>query len=364
MSKLHIVVSKIEKIEPHPNKEATKLEIATVLGWKTCIPKGSFKQGEKCVFIPYDTILTNESAEKLGVSKYLKGTAKNRVGRINLKGHPSFGIVTKPLDENWPVGKDVASEYGASKYFTPVKAKAGDAESENPLFPNLHNVENLRNFPNSFKDGESVWISEKCDGTSSLLGLINKEWMARSNNVRRKMPIKKTWLNWVKEKLGFKLKPDIALCKQSWFWFPYSVKQIRELLEFLSNQYKTVIIHGETYGNVQYLKYGVISTPDNPSGLEFRAFGLVLDGVKVKPKDMYELFDNFNIPTVPRIADKVPFNLEEIRKLSRGNTLINNAGHIREGVVVLSEDGQKSMKYVNDDYLMDKKAEETDTTDA
>ena len=125
-STLTVPVSVIENIRPHGN--ADKLELCDILGYQMAIPKGKYKDGDVVVYIPADTLLTDEWAEKFGVKNFLRGKNKDRVGKIRLRGEPSFGLVVSiPEGQEWSVGDNVAEYFDCKKYTPPIRATAGDA---------------------------------------------------------------------------------------------------------------------------------------------------------------------------------------------------------------------------------------------
>ncbi|MFL6292095.1 MAG: hypothetical protein ACJ759_14465, partial [Thermoanaerobaculia bacterium] len=116
MSSVIADVVEIEAVQPHPN--ADRLCLARIKGWQAVIRKredGSpeFAPGERVVFIPPDSTLPREMAERLGVVSYLsertnvEGGRDLVVRRVRLRGEPSFGLVVRPDDPSWPVGTDV-----------------------------------------------------------------------------------------------------------------------------------------------------------------------------------------------------------------------------------------------------------------
>lgn len=56
MNKL-ATLQKIHSIQPHPNPEVLKLEVAKILEWPVVIPKGQYREGELVVFIEIDSIV-------------------------------------------------------------------------------------------------------------------------------------------------------------------------------------------------------------------------------------------------------------------------------------------------------------------
>ena len=167
-SQLIVPVVTIQNVRVHPNAE--KLELCDVLGYQMCIPKGKYKGGESAVYFPADTLIPAEWADKFGVRNYLKGTEKDRVGRVKLRGEPSFGVIVDLPTDNppWVVGDNVADYYGAKKYEPPVRVGCGDAaghdENIDPYFTKFTDVQNGRVFVDVLAEGEEVIFTEKIHG--------------------------------------------------------------------------------------------------------------------------------------------------------------------------------------------------------
>lgn len=309
-----------------------------------CVPIGQYQNGEKVVYFPADTLIPAIWAETWGVSKYLQNG--DRVKKVQLRGEASFGLAVKlPKDMDWPVGTNVADYFGATKYVQPIRAQCGDAESNHPLFEKFTDIENMRNFPDIFQDGEQIVASEKIHGTNSRIGLIDGVFMAGSKGTRRKMPSE--------EEMAAHI-----------YWFPLTLPGVKALLTGIASTQgaKQVILFGEVYGpSIQNLHYGV----EKGKGFGYRAFSLMVDG-------KYENYDYFlatcahyGVETAP-IVYRGPFSLAGIRDLSGGKTLV--AGDcIREGVVVAPvfervdpRIGRVILKYVSDQYLFGKNTDYED----
>ena len=328
MSTLIVEVCKIEKVLPHENADA--LDLAQIKGWQCVIPKGKYSPGDLVTYIPIDAVIPAEHSDRWGITKYL---SNGRVRCARLRGEPSFGVIVDRDDETWAEGWDVQDYYGITKYIPPVKANAGDAEPSHPLFVAYTDVENLRNFPGVFTEGEEVSVSEKIHGTSCRLGLIEGAWMAGSMSVRRRQP----------EELSGSI-----------YWQPMALPGVQELLTHLSATHRQVILYGEVFGSkVQSLNYGQIGT------LGFRAFDLLADGKYLDAADFAALCDRFDVPPVP-VLYRGPYALETVKALSEGATTLG-ADHIREGVVVRPvheridpKVGRVCLKYIGDPYLFAK----------
>lgn len=328
MSSLIVEVCEIENILPHANADA--LELAHIKGWQCVVPKERHAAGDLVTYIPIDAVIPVEHSDRWGITKYL---SNGRVRCAKLRGEPSFGVIIEREDKDWAEGLDVAAFYGITKYVPPVKISAGDAAPSHPLFVEYTDVENLRNFPDVFAEGEEVVVTEKIHGTNCRVGWIEGEWMAGSMSVRRQRP-----------------DPLTA----SIYWQPLAQEGVQALLEAKGQTHRQVILFGEVFGSkVQNLNYGQIGT------LGFRAFDLLLDGKYADADEFETICAQFDVPTVP-VLFRGPYALETVKQLSEGSTTLA-ADHIREGVVVkpLRERtdpkiGRVCLKYIGDPYVFAK----------
>lgn len=315
-SELVVPVALIEDVRTHSN--ADSLELCNVLGYQMCIPKGKYKGGEKVVYFPADTLLTDEWAEKFGVKTYLKGTQKDRVGRVKLRGEPSFGLVVTAPD-GFAVGDNMAEYYDCKKYEPPMKQFCGDsAKYDADIDSHFHrftDVQNGRIFTNVFVDGEEVVFTEKIHGGNGRVGRINDCFVAGSMSVRRKRPVNEddSFCDWDSDKI-----------KHNLYWHPFASEGVRNLI---SNFPGNVIVYGEVYGGgIQTLGY------DIPRGkAQFAVFGININGLYLDWDDMVSACKKFGVEVVP-ILWRGAFSLNKAKELADGNSTI--AKHIREGTVV------------------------------
>lgn len=325
MSSLIVEVCKIDDVKSHPN--ADKLDIAVVKGWQCVVPRGRYQPGDAITYIPVDSVLTQEFAEQLGVSKYL---SNGRVRCARLRGEPSFGVIAEAFGE---LGENVAEKLGITKYQPPMKMSAGDAESPHPMFDTYTDVENMRNFPDVFVRGEHVVATEKIHGTNSRIGIVTHEdgdrvRVAGSKGVQRRAS------------------------QDSIYWHPWRIPEVVSMMEALSDGKKQTILYGELYGRVQSLKYG------HPGGLDYRAFDAKVDGRYLDPDVFEDTCALYGVKTCP-VLYRGPFSLDVIRGLSDGPSMVPGADNIREGVVVRPmrerthpSIGRVVLKYVGDVYLL------------
>lgn len=364
MSSLIVEVCQVDEVLPHPN--ADKMAICRIKGWSVCVARNAetgepwAKPGQKVVYFPPDCVLTKEVAEKFGVTKYLGHLPKNengsrpeggRVVVANLRGFKSYGFVAPVDDESWEVGKDLVDYYKVTKYEPPLRANQGDAETPHPAFHRYYDMENIRNFPNLFVEGEEIVCTEKIHGENCRLGLIKDvndkgqavwKWMAGTHEVRRK----KVWQKKNKD-TGEPIGDPII--SSSWKCFS---PEVRKLLCYVSccgyapeeiDQEPlvdpdlishSVVLFGERFGSsVQDMSYGMSN-----GQFAFRAFDITRNGRWVDYDEKKGWFKAFQVEMVPEIY-RGPFNFVKIEELAEGPTLVTDkmeGKNFREGVVVLS----------------------------
>jgi RNA ligase (TIGR02306 family) len=356
-SSLVVPVVVIENVRPHPN--ADKLDLCDVLGYQMCIGRGKYKTGDKGVYVPADSLVPAEWGDKWGVREYLKGKDKDRVGRVRLRGEPSFGLIVDtewlPPAGAWYVGANVADVFGITKYEPPIKATAGDAaayDSEiDPYLARYTDIENGRIFVDVFKDGEQVTASEKLHGTNCKVALfkVGEEWkmVAGSMSYRRKPPV------------DGEGREDPSQFANSVYWHPWSLDAVRTLFRLvLARATKSVILYGEIYGgSVQNLAYGI----PKGKGVAFRAFDLSIDDKYMNWEDFIAVCSMCGVPTVPELY-RGPYSMAKMKELADGKSTMPGADNIREGVVVKplvervdSKVGRAVLKFIGTEYELSKR---------
>jgi RNA ligase (TIGR02306 family) len=375
MSTLLVPVAQIENLRIHPN--ASMLAICDILGWQMVVPlrensegqfvrefvkedgkdvpfdaekhvglekfskkfSFSYANGDKVVYFPIDTLIPAEWADKWNIRKYLQGKEKDRVGRIQLRGEPSFGLaVALPEGQNWDVGTNVADFYGAKKYEPPIRPLCGDADTPHPLLEGYTEIENMRNYPTVFCDGEEVIVTEKIHGTSCRVAVLEGVHNAGSMSLRRKKP-----------------ETEEAM-KTNLYWMPWTLPTVKALLEgiYAETGAKQIILYGETYGcGVQKnFVYGL------KNAMSFRAFDLKVGGKYLDYDDFKNACDKYGVEVAP-ILYRGPFSLAKIKEVSEGNTTLTEQQQIREGTVTKPAKertdpriGRVVLKYLSNAYLL------------
>jgi len=113
------------------------------------------------------------------------------------------------------------------------------------------------------------------------------------------------------------------------------------------------ILYGEIYGNVQTLRYG--KTQEDP--ICFAAFDIFNGNEFLSVRGKTSYLYGLGIPMVPLIKYST-YNFDEVQELVSGQSLIQGADHIREGIVVTPMEemydrrlGRVVLKFVSNEYL-------------
>lgn len=174
----------IEQIESLiPIENADNIVIAKVLGWDIVVKKNEFSVGDLCVYIPIDTQVDTTVPCLNFMSKHASKSNPTiaRIKTIRLKGVWSQGLVVPVtcLPEearNLPIGTDVASYLGVTKYekesiITPQAQSAGATGTFPTVYISKTDEDNLRNIPKILQEfmGKSVYITKKMDGSSMTI---------------------------------------------------------------------------------------------------------------------------------------------------------------------------------------------------
>ena len=188
MSEWKVSVEKIE-IFPHPTADA--MELGKVGTSQVCVQKNLYKDGDLVAFAPEKSVLPNEI--KAPWENYLKGSNKDRVGSVRLRGEFSCGIIL-PLDivhkyvTDYQIGEDISVKLGITKYEPPVPVSlSGEVSSfsvnssgeklvnEFPDIAGKHDCEHYRTYSRELVLGERVWISEKLHGSQFILSKFEND---------------------------------------------------------------------------------------------------------------------------------------------------------------------------------------------
>ena len=348
MSTFAAEVVEIDRIEPHPN--ADRLKIAHIGGYACIVGKDGFEEGERVVYVPEGAIVPADVLEEAGLTGRLAGKTKDRVKAIKLRGVLSQGIVLRipncrMKEPAYSLGHDATEELGLVKYVPTIPTSMSGEVEPMPDSTLAYDVESWQKFPDLFRDGDIVILTEKIHGTfCGVAWNPEKEaWYVFSKGLGAKgLAFKRSEKN---------LEKNVH-CR--------TIAGFEEGLSRIDWDFRNPIIFlGEVYGKgVQDLHYGVVG---NDKGFRvFDVYGGWRDrGSYYDWSEVERFCAEAGIETVP-VINFGEWDTERVRDEANGKTLIGDGHHIREGVVVRSfeertTNGQRHvLKMVGEDYLLRK----------
>lgn len=325
MSTFEVKFRKIEKVEKHPNADA--LDLAVIGGYNAVIKRGEFKINDMALYIPTDSLFTDlEIAVLLKVDSYLTGKGKNRVKAVKLRGVLSEGIVipyeivmtaliVKQIADPIDLNVDLSTLLHIEKYEEPIPVHMAGKVRHWPSFLSKYDVENIKR-PESFesmREDEEVVFTEKLHGTNMSVAIsVDAEEDDCTDDYyvcSRKTSLKREEGN---------LYWDVCIANQ----LGIKIKDIKAMLNA-----RYVGLYGEVVG-IQDLKYGCINGQH-----DFYAFDIAIDGNWLNYDEFKKICKEVDIKVVPELY-RGNFNYKLALELASGITVVPNAIHIREGLVV------------------------------
>ncbi len=358
MSKHPVEIAEIVDVQPHPN--ADRLELATVKGWQCVVQRGAFQPGDRCVYIPIDSVLTEETEARIfGLDSKVKLT-NHRVKTIKLRGAISQGLVVEPaaLDlDGLRVGTDVAGQLGITKYEPAeppasmrTQTGASTRKQTNPHFRKYTSIENAKNHPGVFTDGETVVVTEKIHGTNFRAGYAPFHADTLWKKIKQLVGLAPKW-EFVYGSHNVQLQTKL-LAKTHYPSNVYAEAvekyRLRDVLQ------PGEIVYGEVYGDgVQKgYTYGCAA-----GERKLALFDVMVDGKYLDPYAFEKWAQARGIPRVP-VLQRGPFDLRVARGLTVGSSVLAPCQKVREGVVVkplhetTTHIGRKMLKFISDEYLL------------
>ena len=362
MTDLKVEICKVEEAQIHPN--ADRLEIIKIKGWSVIHSKGTLKIGDLVIYVPIDSVLPESITSKLPIK-----IEKGRVRTIRLRGFISQGLILEP--KIWlPLvnpkilkeGLDVAKELGITKWEPPEpkgyinRGRMVKKRYLHPQFLKYTSIENIKNYPDVFEEGEEVVISEKLHGSNARFGNLP---------IYTKSPIMKLWYKITRQTYMFvygshNVQLTGKIRKKTWYGEDIYGK-IAKKYDLANKIPKDMIIFGEIYGKgVQDLTYGL----ENIDVIFFDAYN-TKENKYLDYDNLRILFINMDLPLIPWLF-RGTFNKEVIKSFTIGNTAIGtNPSQLREGCIVKPvkernniKIGRAILKSISEEYLLRKDATE------
>lgn len=303
------------KLESHPN--ADTLSVVKVFDYSVCVRTADWKDKLLGAYIPPDSVVPNNEN-----FAFLQG--KTRIKVRKLRGVVSMGLLV-PAPNGSKIGDDVTTQLSVIHYEPPLQNATTRGEIESPpsgIIAPPYDVENMLRYATLFQANEPVHVTEKIHGANGrFVWYQDRMWCGSKNE----------WKKYDEENLWWR-----TLAQNPW-------------LENYCRNHPGDVVYGEVFGNVQSLKYGL-----KMGHYQIRVFDILREG-KFLPYDM--LFDSTELQCVPSLGVH-SFNLEKLKTMAEGDSLIAGANHIREGIVVRPivdrftyEIGRLQLKIISNAYL-------------
>lgn len=356
-----VKVVSIKEVNPHPN--ADRLDLATIDGWQCVTQRGAYKAGDLAVYIPIDSILPAAVETTLFGPDAKVKLSKSRVRTIKLRGAISQGMLAPCSELKVPekLGYDCTKDLGITKYepeevpehMSNGPNKQGKPRKKNPFFKEYGGLDNFKHYPDVFKPGEEVIITEKIHGTNFRCGWVP----SNADTVLKK--IKKFFGLLPKYEFVFgsnKVQLQNKLFHKGYYTtnvYAAAVEKynLRDKLEFFPD----TVIYGEIYGD------GIQKNYTYGCALGERklvVFDVMVNGKYMDHEDMEELIlTKLGLETAP-VLHYGEYDATKAKELTVGNSVLAPSQKVREGVVIrpvketIAHMGRKVLKLISDQYLL------------
>lgn len=374
MDNYKVPYTTILEIVPHTNAE--RLEVARVYGFQVIVRKNQYKVGDRVIYIPIDSVLPKWLEDHLFPADSKIKLHSSRVRQIRIRGLASQGMLIEAKgiieqycnggigSDNLILEQDYAPVLGVTKYEPPSpgfaqtqgKDKQRNKSYEHPLFHKYNGLDNIKWFPDLFKEGEEVVIQEKLHGTNARASVLPFV----TNTVLKKIM------------KFFRLAPKVEEC--------YGSNNVQKSVKHgQKSHFYGDDIWGATFKSIDIfskLKLGesVFGEIIGPGIQKNYDYGLtehrfVLFDVKIlqedgkqkwlNPDEVEAFAKERGFEYVP-VLYRGPFNKELAYSLTKGNSVYCSKQKVREGIVIKAkenydvEGNKKALKWVSEDYLDDK----------
>lgn len=354
-------------IQPHSNAE--RLELATVYGFQVVVSKGRYKIGDKAIYIPIDSILPVDLEERIFPKDGKVKLHHHRVRQIRLRGLASQGMLLAPEEIAHIVNpsylileQDLKAILGVTKYKPPQRqqgpaGKPGGRKRKNdhPMFHKYNGLNNIKWFPNMFKEGDPVVIQEKLHGTNaraSLLPFIATTWKKRVMKLLRLAPS-------IEQCYGSNNVEISAKDSYKGFYGEDVYGKVFEKLDVFSKLKLGETVFGEIVGPGIQSGYSYGLTEHKFILFDVKMIDVDGNQYWMAPEDVEFFAKTRGFDYVP-VLYKGPFNKELAYSLTKGASEFNDKSEkVREGVVIKAaykysiEGNKQALKWVSEAYLDD-----------
>ena len=186
MSEVHNASGRAVVVAPQfePHNNANALMIAKVGGYTVVVRKDEWAQGDLGIYIPPDSVVALEREE----FKFLAAMPNSHPERIRIRrfrGITSEGLLLR-APAGATIGQDFTDQLGITRYEAPITNSGIFFSSEEAEAPPISvprfDVEALKAFPNVFRPGEEVVVTEKIHGANGRYVFWNDQMHVGSRN--------------------------------------------------------------------------------------------------------------------------------------------------------------------------------------
>lgn len=366
-----VPLTKILAINQHPN--ADRLELATVYGFQVVVRKDQYKVNDEVIYVPIDSILPSWLEQKLFPEGSKIKPDKGRIKQIRIRKFASQGMLLAIEDVadhlgmdrirrlgTYEVDEDLSTDLGITKYeppqrglaFTPGSKK--ERPKENIHFKKYNGVDNIKWFPYKFQEGELVSVQEKIHGTNARAGILP----TTANTLWKK--IKKFFGKLPMYEFVYGSN-NVQLQERAGYTGYYGEDVYGKVFKQIDVYNKLEIgetVFGEIYGDGIQKDYTYGCKRGELKFVLFDVLVLLPDLTTryLSPDEVVAFAKDRGFETVPEVY-RGPFNMDLVKKLSEGPSVLCPEQKIREGVVVKSienyneSNSKRALKVISEVYL-------------
>lgn len=368
MERKLVSIQRIRRIDTIPNADA--IECVTIHGWECVAKKGEFKENDLCVYFEIDSFLPEE--ERYVFLKDVKehqGKKGYRIKTIRLRGQISQGLAlplsTFPEIKNPIEGHEVTELLNVFKYDNSISkgnssvVNSGKKEGDYPSFLRKTDQERIQNLTGWFERYKDVTWEEtlKLDGSSCTMYKTTR---------------KANLFDKIKNFFGFKVNLEhFGVCSRNIELkrsdnFSKTFQNGDQVSEYNQSDFWKVAIR---YAVEKYLPMGyaiqgeligprIQSNHEKVDDLDFYIFDIFdINEQKYLCPAERSIFMSLHLAHmkhVPILGDikifEVCQDVHSLLERVKGESM--NPKTISEGRVYKSEDGTKSFKCINNEYLL------------
>lgn len=372
MSEFKVCLTSVKEILVHPNADA--LEVAVVYGFNVVVKKGMYQVGDTAVLVPIDSLLPQYLEDYIFPPDSKIKLTKHRIKQIRIRKLASQGMLMNPEEVNkalelsgkspikFELEKDYKDVLGITKFEPPEPefgqlkqgVKTGKKKLDNPNLKGYNGIENIKWYPELFKDGEEVYITEKLHGTSTKAGFVPKVKFTLFDKIKGflGLPVNKFEWCYASNNVQLQNKSDYK-----GFYGDDIYAKALEKAEVHKKLRNGEVVYGEIIGEGIQKNYNYGLKNEHKLVL-FDVMIVNEDGTNryLDPDDFIKFCEERGFERVPELF-RGPFNLAKVKELTLGDSVYCSKQKVREGVVVkpLKETqcciGRKKLKVISEAYL-------------